>query len=58
MDPVIKKEEREEFEKLARPLIKFLCENFHPHVQAIITPGSCEITESLMRIPVEDYIPD
>ena len=29
-----------EFESLARPLMKFLCENFHPHVTAIITPPS------------------
>jgi len=58
MEPIIKKEEREEFEKLARPVIEFLCKNFDPHVKAIITTDSCEITEGLLRIPIDDYIPD
>ncbi len=32
------KEQLEEFERLVRPLIKFLCDNCHPHVSVIVTP--------------------
>ena len=30
------------FEELARPMIKYLSENYHPHVTVIITPTSAE----------------
>ena len=29
----------------AKPLIKYMCENFHPHVTAIVTPTSVEVLE-------------
>ena len=38
-------EQLAEFEALARPLIKFLCENFHPHVTVIVTPTNAEFLE-------------
>jgi hypothetical protein len=47
------------FEKAARPLIKWLCENEHPHVTAIITPTSCELLEGKCANPkIYDYIVD
>lgn len=47
------------FEELARPLIKYLCENYHPHVTIIITPTSAELLEGLKSIGnVDDYIRD
>lgn len=47
------------FEELARPIIKYLCENYHPHVTVIITPTSAELLESLKGIGnVDDYICD
>jgi hypothetical protein len=47
------------FEELARPMIKYLCENYHPHVTVIITPTSAEILEGLKTIGrIEDYIRD
>jgi len=59
MKPTIEqmKEKREEFEKLSRPLIKFLNENFHPHMTIIITPGSAEILEGVSSFSTDDYIP-
>ena len=47
------------FEELARPMLKYLCENYHPHVTVIITPTSAELLEGLKTIGrVEDYIRD
>ena len=47
------------FEELARPMIKYLCENYHPHVSMIITPTSAELLEGLKTIGyVDDYIRD
>ena len=39
----MKKDEIEEFEALARPMIKWLNDNWHPHVTVIITPTSAEL---------------
>lgn len=48
-----------EFEKVARPLIKWLNENYHPHVTAIITPTSAELLEGIIGLPsITDYIKD
>lgn len=52
------KEQIEELEKLARPLIKFLNDNFHPHVSITIDPCSAELQEGSCRIVTEDYIKD
>lgn len=34
-----------DFEKAAAPLIKYLCENHHPHVTIIVTPTGAELLE-------------
>ena len=34
--------------KAAEPLIKYLCENYHPHVTVIITPTSIELLEGII----------
>ena len=39
------KKKLEELEEAAKPLIKYLCENYHPHVTAIVTPTSVEVME-------------
>ena len=52
------KEQRKQLEELSKPLIKFLNDNFHPHVSIIIDPGSAELKEGICRIVVEDYIKD
>jgi hypothetical protein len=47
-----------EFEEVSRPLIKFLNDNFHPHVTALLTPASAEIVQGIYHVPIEDYIKD
>lgn len=47
-----------EFEKLAKPLIKYLNDHFHPHVKIIIDGTSAEIVEGQMAFTTEEYIKD
>lgn len=51
-------EQRVEFEKLARPLIKFLNDNCNPHATIIITPTSGEISIGEVAFFTQDYVRD
>jgi len=45
--------------KAAEPLLKYLCENYHPHVTAIVTGTSVELLEGIMSIPkIFDHVVD
>ncbi len=44
-------EKLDQLEKAAEPLLKYLCENHHPHVTAIVTGTSIELLEGKMSIP-------
>jgi len=45
--------------KAAEPLIKYLNENYHPHVTAIVTPTSVELLEGIMCEPkIFDFVKD
>ena len=53
------KENPKGFEEAARPLIKWLCENWHPHVIAVVTPTNAQLLsgeESTGQIM--DYVKD
>ncbi len=52
----MKKEKLAEFEKLARPLIKYLNDNHDPHTTIIITTTNAEMLQGLMAFPTHDYI--
>jgi len=64
--PVTRKEREEaeltklkEFERVVRPVIKFLNDNYHPHVQAVITPTSAELAEGVLSTgQIPDYVKD
>ena len=48
-----------ELKEAAMPLIKYLNENHHPHVTAIVTHTSVELVEGLMNIPkIYDHVKD
>ena len=52
-------EQKAEFEALTRPLIKWLCENYHPHHTVIVTPTSAEMLEGVCCTgQVLDYVRD
>jgi len=50
--------QREEFIKLAKPLIKFLNDNFHPHTHIYIDCNSAELSEGCLAFTTEDYVRD
>lgn len=53
------KEQTAEFEKVARPMIKFLNDNCHPHVSVIVTPTNAELLEGVCSTgEILDYVKD
>lgn len=49
---------RSEFEKLAKPLIKFINDNYNPHVSIIVTPTSAELVSGEISVYTEEFIKD
>lgn len=48
-----------ELKEAASPLIKYLCENYHPHVTAIVTPTSIEVMEGVQAVSnITEFIVD
>lgn len=61
METDIQENERklEELKEAAKPLIKFLCENYHPHVTAIVTPTGVEVMEGVQSVQdIDEFIVD
>ena len=53
------REEQKSFEEAARPLIKWLCENVHPHHSVIVTPTGAELLQSQCSTgQILDYVKD
>ena len=49
----------EELKEAAKPLIKYLCENYHPHITAIVTPTSIEVMEGVQAASnITEFIVD
>jgi hypothetical protein len=46
------------FEEVARPLIDFINENYHPHVTVIVDSTHAEILEGISAFTTEDYLRD
>jgi len=46
------------FEEAARPLIKWMAENHHPHTSVTLDSTSAQLWEGLESIQVRDYIQD
>lgn len=51
-------EKRVEFEKAARPLMKYLNDNHHPMTKVIVDGTRAEAVEGLISFNTEDYIKD
>lgn len=54
----MKPEQEEEFKKIAKPLIKWLCENCNPHTSVIIDCTSAEVVEGVCGIVTDEYVRD
>lgn len=51
--------EKDDFEAVARPVLKYLCEHHHPHMTVLITPTTAELVEGVKSIgEVMDYVKD
>ncbi|EAN7575835.1 hypothetical protein [Salmonella enterica] len=46
------------FHEAAKPLIKWLAENVHPHHQAIVTSTHAELLESQYVVKTEEFLKD
>ena len=55
---IIKNDQREQFLELARPLMKWMSENLHPHTRAVISYDRAELDEVSLSLPIDDYILD
>jgi hypothetical protein len=54
----LSKEQVQEFEKAAEPLMKWLSENCHPRVSAIVEPSRAELFEETSAINNDKFIKD
>jgi hypothetical protein len=57
-DEMLNDEKKAEFESLARPLIKFLNDNCHPHVSIHIENDHAELSEGVCAFHTEEYFLD
>jgi len=51
-------QQRRDFEAVTRPVIKWLNDNCHPHVSAVIEPPRAELSEGVCAYPTTDYVRD
>jgi hypothetical protein len=58
---IIPKEEepkQKTFEEVVKPLMKWLCENKHPHTTVIVTGNLAELVEGLESVKTDEFILD
>ncbi|HHK8238746.1 TPA: hypothetical protein ACQVHK_005364, partial [Serratia marcescens] len=46
------------FDEAAKPLIKWLAENVHPHHTAIVDQSSAELLMGLQRVATQEFVKD
>ena len=52
------KEQRADFERIARLMIKWLNDNCHPHVTVVISPTHAELSEGVAAFRTNEYLKD
>lgn len=55
---ILKEEQLAQFKEASKPLVKFLCDNFHPHVTVIVGPAGAELLEGSCTVKIEEFIRD
>jgi hypothetical protein len=50
--------ENQTFEEAVKPLMKWLCENRHPHITVIVSGTTAEILEGLELVKTNEFIID
>ena len=51
-------ENKEEFERIAKEMIKYLCDNHHPHTHVVIDCNSAVLAESAIAFTTDEFIRD
>ena len=52
------KKEAQTFEEAVKPLMKWLCENKHPHTTAVVTGNVAELVEGVEVVKTDEFIVD
>lgn len=47
-----------ELREAAKPLLKWMNENSHPHIKAIVEPNGLELVEGLTSVHTEEFVKD
>lgn len=55
---ILTPEQIKQFEEAAKPLMKFIAENFHPHAKAIVENNRAEILEGSATVLTDEFIKD
>lgn len=55
---ILTKEQREELLEASKPLMKFLADNFHPHVEVRVDCSDAVIMEQSARVRTEEFVKD
>lgn len=55
---ILTEEQRKELLEVSKPLMKFLAENFHPHVKVIVDSTDAEFLEGSVRVQTLEFIKD
>lgn len=55
---ILTEEQTKELKEASAPLMKFLADNFHPHVKCIAESDSVEIMEGLALVIDRQFIKD
>lgn len=58
LQPLVDHAKQDEFKALCDPLIKWLNDNFHPHVSVYITPTSAELSSGETAYTTEAFLLD
>jgi hypothetical protein len=51
-------ENKQTFEEAVKPLMKWMCENYHPHTTAIVTGNTAELVEGMVYVKTDEFIVD
>lgn len=49
---------RDEFERIAREMMRWLAENQHPHTHVVVTANTAELSEGICAIQTDEYLVD
>ena len=55
---ILKKEQIDSMLEAAKPLIKWLNENCHPHCAARVDNSTVELSEEIALTGTDEYVPD